>query len=137
MKKERSFNSVLPVFCNEIPDGRKIGLLKVDVEGHELAVLKGGPRLLAERRIRDVVFEAHEGHSSPVVGYLQNHGYALFRLTKGFFGPIIESVGSTNGSHESRCGGNDAPSYLATVDAGRAASRLRDSGWQALRSRQP
>ena len=122
---------------NEIPSGTKTGLMKVDVEGHELPLLKGGGSLFRDHRIRDVVFEAHDGPSSPVVKFLQSHGYALFRLTRRFLGPAIEAVGNANRSKESPCLGYDAPSYLATLDAGRAASRLRSRGWQALRSRRP
>ena len=118
---------------NEIPEGRKIGLMKVDVEGHELSLMNGGVNLFRDHRIRDVVFEAHEGQSSPVVEYLQNHGYALFRLTRRFFGPKIACAGTMNCSQEPRCSGNDAPSYLATLAPERAATRLSKRGWQALR----
>lgn len=44
--------------------GVRVGVLKVDVEGHERAVLAGAARLLAERRVRDVVYEDHEGYPS-------------------------------------------------------------------------
>lgn len=35
----------------------RIDLLKIDTEGHELAVLRGATRMLAERRIRTIHFE--------------------------------------------------------------------------------
>lgn len=43
-------------FCSE-NNIERIGFLKIDVEGHELAVLKGAKRMLSERRIRFIQFE--------------------------------------------------------------------------------
>ena len=53
--------TTLDKFCaeNGIQD---IGYLKIDVEGHELSVLRGAQRLLAERRIRFVQFEFGEAN---------------------------------------------------------------------------
>lgn len=43
-------------FCQE-NNIEQIGFLKIDVEGHELAVLKGAKRMIDERRIRFIQFE--------------------------------------------------------------------------------
>src|SRR5687768_3646110 len=66
------------------PNGEKIGLVKMDVEGHELSVLRGAGRLLAERRVRDWIFEAGSGYPSPVTEHLSRHGYTVFKLKKHF-----------------------------------------------------
>ncbi|HEX6389188.1 MAG TPA: FkbM family methyltransferase, partial [Solirubrobacteraceae bacterium] len=39
---------------------RQIGLLKIDVEGHEPEVLRGARRLLESGRVRDIIFEDHD-----------------------------------------------------------------------------
>jgi FkbM family methyltransferase len=64
----------------EIAD-HPIGLLKIDVEGHEMRVLKGATTLI--KRSRPVVlFEQHaheaKGGSSEVVDFLKGNGYTLF-----------------------------------------------------------
>lgn len=46
----------LDSYCDERGIDR-IDILKIDVEGHELAVLKGAKRMLAEKRIRCIVYE--------------------------------------------------------------------------------
>jgi FkbM family methyltransferase len=53
---ERISISTIDDYCkdNFIP---KIDLLKIDVEGHELAVLKGAKNMLKERRIKRIQFE--------------------------------------------------------------------------------
>ena len=40
----------------------RIDYLKLDIEGHELFALKGGARMLAERRVRFVQFEFGEAN---------------------------------------------------------------------------
>ena len=56
----------------------KIGLIKIDVEGHELAVLKGGDQFISKNR-PTILFEQHlsefkEG-KSPTIEYLKRMGY--------------------------------------------------------------
>lgn len=105
------------------PD-QSIGLLKIDVEGHELAVLEGGMGLFQRKQIRDIVFEEHDLYPTPVTTFLEEHGYTLFRLTKQFRGlgvtPIREKV--EDSSYE-------PPSYLATVEPSRATQMLQTKGW--------
>lgn len=46
----------LDAYCAAHDIGR-IDILKIDVEGHEMAVLKGAQRMLSEKRIRCIVYE--------------------------------------------------------------------------------
>ncbi|MCC6734636.1 MAG: FkbM family methyltransferase [Bauldia sp.] len=55
-------------------------LLKIDTEGHELAVLQGATRFLTERRTT-VIFESLPGHPTrrELFRLLRQHGYTIFR----------------------------------------------------------
>lgn len=61
-----------------------IDLLKIDVEGHEMAVLRGAETALREGRIRAVHFEFNEMHVHAGVFFKDFfdffNGFALFRL---------------------------------------------------------
>jgi FkbM family methyltransferase len=100
-----------------------VGLLKIDVEGHETKVLYGSERLLAAHRVRDIVFE-HRGYPTLATSFLENVGYTLFSLNSSLFrlvvGPPSECVPWQ---------GWEGPSYLATVAPDRALRRLQRRGW--------
>lgn len=65
----------------------KLGLVKIDVEGHELAVLKGAIKLL-KRDQPVVLFEQQIENfvdgKSPVVAFLESIGYLTFLSVKPF-----------------------------------------------------
>ncbi len=55
-----------------------IGFIKIDVEGHELAVLRGAHRLLSEACIDVLSFEVAEPHvkdATPIFNLLKSYGY--------------------------------------------------------------
>lgn len=65
----------------------RIDLVKIDVEGHELSVLKGASRLLASARIDQLIFEHSpvlldlaDRSRSEVLDFLNEHGYQVFDL---------------------------------------------------------
>lgn len=104
-----------------------VGVMKVDVEGHEAGVFMGGRDLLAGRRIRDILFEEHEAYPARSHRILLEHGYRLFRLTRSPWRPLLlppEAV-----PRQSYLPSN----FLATTDPSRALARLRAWGWRALR----
>jgi FkbM family methyltransferase len=104
------------------PQTVPIGMLKIDVERHELSVLQGSERLLARHAIRDIVFEENREYPNPVTELLEAHGYTLFKLDHTLLGPWI-------GEPHSRRWPIDDPSYLATGEPQRAVARLRRRGW--------
>ena len=102
-----------------------IGVLKIDVEGHEPEVLRGAERLLATGRIRDIVFEDHDPYPDASTQMLEAAGYHLIALSNDLFGLRLrdpESRGPLRGW--------PGPSYLATRDPERAIDRLAPRGWQ-------
>lgn len=106
----------------------RVGVMKVDVEGHEASLLRGAARLLSEGRIRDIVFEANDGYPSPVSDTLEAFGYRIYALVPTLLRP--RALAPAAGAHEwppwetSNC--------LATFDSDRALARLRPWGWRAL-----
>lgn len=71
----------------------KLGLLKIDVEGHELAVLKGGTALLASDKpviLFEQQIENFQNGVSPVYEYLKSIGYIKFLTIKAT--PVASNV---------------------------------------------
>jgi hypothetical protein len=103
-----------------------VGLLKVDVEGHEAAVFSGAQNLLAQKLIRDIVFEEHQPYPAPSHKLLLDHGYRIFRLTRSTWRPLLLPADAPNRQPY-------LPSnFVATADPSRAMSRFREPGWYAL-----
>ena len=108
---------------------RTVAAMKIDVEGHEPAVLRGAAEALAAGRIRNVVFEDHAGPDSPAGRFLAGFGYAIRGIGWGLFGPVLAPPGvPVHHSYE-------APNYLATLDPDAAAARCRRRGWACLTRR--
>jgi FkbM family methyltransferase len=105
-----------------------VGVLKIDVEGHQASVLEGCEGLLRRGAIRDIVFEEHGAYPTPATEFLEHHGYALFLLDHTLFGPWI-------GGPEARRETVTDQSFLATLEPDRASSRLSTRGWRVLRGR--
>ena len=119
------------VRLDELLDGEKVGVLKVDVEGHELAVLEGLGECLGAGQVRDVFFEDHEPIPTPVSELLASNGYRVFSLEQKFRGV---SLGPADGPAQHWYSWA-APTYLATRDPERAEKRAGTSGWHCLRPR--
>ena len=67
-------------------------IAKVDVEGHEMAVLEGGARTFG--RLRDVIFEDHDPYPTEVTSELERRGFRIFRLEKRLLRPALVDAGS-------------------------------------------
>ena len=124
---ERSFAvelTRLDVACNAV---ERFELLKIDVEGGELAVLRGAAGLLRARRIRHVIFEEHEAYPTPVTQFLKANGYTVFRLVKQLFGlGLLPATERADGPAWA------PPSFLATLDPAGARAALGGRGWRVL-----
>lgn len=112
-----------------IPDGQHIGVLKIDIEGHELAALRGAESLIQRKAIRDIIFEEHNPRDSVVAQYLIDCGYEVFLLHKNFLGPKL-----LDASSKVAISNWESPSLLATLDSTRARKRFAKRGWRALRN---
>ncbi len=105
----------------------KVGVMKVDVEGHELRVFRGASRSLSAGRIRHVVYEDHVGPESEASRFLAGMGYVIFPILGArFLGPVLGGAGD-------RClAGDWAPSYVATRHPEECLALCRQRGWLAI-----
>jgi FkbM family methyltransferase len=95
------------------PEASKILLLKIDVEGFELNVLRSAERLFRERRIQHLIFEytawwTDRSAQKDLLPFVQEHlqvqtFYALDRLGRNVYGPLDqETLEQFNESHRRR-----------------------------------
>ena len=109
---------------------QSVGIMKLDVEGHEAAVLSGAAGLLARRSVRDILFEEHEGYPALSHKILLEHAYHIFRVTGSTFRPLLLPPGAP--TRLPFLPPEYPPNYLATVDPDRASERFKAGGWYAL-----
>lgn len=109
--------------------GLRVGFCKLDVEGHELNILRGASTMLLEQRIRDIVFEDLGPYPGPVQQHLLNHGYTLFALLTPLNGPDL----SADWANPKFDGNREGADFLATLEPERATERFKARGWRALK----
>ena len=117
-----------PVDCQALDDAdisETPELMKLDVEGHELAVLRGAPRTL--ERLRDIVFEDFGSYPTPAMSLLERNGFRVFALFRTLSRPILA------GPERRDLPKKADPNYLATRDPERARRRFEAGGWHVLR----
>jgi len=110
----------------------EIRILKVDVEGHELEVLRGAERALVDRRIQFIVFEAHDEQRSGVLEFLSLVGYRVVAISRSLLGLRLESPDASRGPTS-----YEPPSYLAFPEETDLPASLFDSGWLCLAAKRP
>ena len=113
------------VTIDQIVSGRQVGVMKIDIEGHELAAFRGASETLAGELIRDIVFEDHERLPSPVSTMLEDAGFSIFGIDQTFLGPRLIPPGWPPR-------GWDAPNYLATRRPRDAQALIERRGWRVL-----
>jgi FkbM family methyltransferase len=106
-----------------------VGLCKVDVEGHELDVFRGGRRALERHAIRDIIYEDFNPQPGEVTKLLQSGGYEVSGLVRTFRGPVLVPIGEI----APRIGFSH--NYVATADPARLKSRFATFGWHCLYKR--
>lgn len=106
--------------------GGPVGLLKIDIEGHELHAFRGAIQALRDGKIRDIVYESFAAANSDVAELLAGFGYSIFRLRRSFSGPLLCAAGSAGSPS---CGDHN---LLATLDPDRVRERISPRGYKCL-----
>lgn len=107
-----------------------VGVLKLDVEGHELAALTGAEALLRGKLIRDILFEEHRPPPTAVTELLEGHGYIVLGARQGLSGPLVSAPADAYSRQLW-----DPPALLASSDPERVRQRFRRRGWLCLSRR--
>ena len=107
--------------------GAELDLLKIDVEGHELSVLRGANQLLLARRIHNIIFEDHVGSQSPVMGFLLGYGFKIFLISYDLLRPRLVPHSLVH-----RLPRNAACNWLAVLDPEGPLQRMNTFGWRVL-----
>jgi FkbM family methyltransferase len=110
-----------------IDERQQVGVMKMDVEGHEYRVLKGAEGTLDRQGIRDVIFEDYRPYPTETTEFLKAAGYTVFSVGLGFWGLSVVPGRSGRSSRP-----DYIPTYLATSDPDRALLRLGKLGWAVL-----
>lgn len=107
-----------------------IGLLKIDIEGHELKAFSGCRDSLAAGKIRDIVYEDFGGLGSKTSQLLWSLGYTTFGVHKTLAGPVL-----LESAEAARLSG--ATNLIATIESARLRKRMTERGYKCLNHVQP
>jgi FkbM family methyltransferase len=110
-----------------VDPGAIIDVLKIDVEGHELTVLKGAEQIIEKRQITNIVYEDHHPYPSPIAAFLTAKGYTIYRMEKGWL-----NLNLTNPSIEPSANGWEPTNYLATLDTATLKKKMKGIFYKCL-----
>jgi FkbM family methyltransferase len=112
---------------DEVIGTTPIVVMKLDVEGTELAVLTGSRRALDASRIRHIVFEDHVGAGSDVTRLLAACGYRIFSI-----GWSVRGLQLSERPGERLATEYEAPNYVASLAPDELLRRCAALGWSTL-----
>ncbi|HWA33621.1 MAG TPA: FkbM family methyltransferase [Cyclobacteriaceae bacterium] len=124
---ENAIKVPLELLDNLIPEDKPVDVMKIDVEGYELSVFKGGQGLLNNKKIKHIIFEEHHPYPSLVTEYLSRFGYSILRLEKDWF-----NIDLVDPSSKSGISSFEPPNYLATLDLTDVERKVTGLGYACL-----
>ncbi|HXH73686.1 MAG TPA: FkbM family methyltransferase [Bacteriovoracaceae bacterium] len=103
---------------------KKVRLMKIDVEGHELSVLKGAENCFTRQIFENILFEDLQGAGGETSKFLESMGYRIYKVVKAFQGLRLESP-EYKQRHTF-----EPDNFLATKDTSLAAQINNRVEWQ-------
>jgi hypothetical protein len=95
-----SDNSSFPITLDKLDNiftpNEKFRLMKIDVEGHELSVLQGAELLLKYGCFEYIIFEENNSIPSLLTNFLEQNGFTIFRVLRGWKGVVLEALSSSH-----------------------------------------
>lgn len=125
---DHSIDITVLVLDEIIPHQELIEVVKIDVEGYELSVLKGMERLLQERRVRHIVFEEEGAFPAATHAFLSTFGYTIYGIEQRFRGVRLFRNGKP---HVDPLNG-PAPNFLATLASDEQVRSLVEGFWESF-----
>ncbi len=110
--------------------GDQVGLLKIDVEGGELDVLRGAEGALAQGRIAVIIYESFASARAEIEAWLEPYGFKVFGLGRSFRGPSLAKH-----RQEATRFAFEPPSYVAALNPERVEASMAARGWHCLAAR--
>jgi FkbM family methyltransferase len=104
-----------------------LDVLKIDVEGSEIGVLKGATRALSERRVGFIVLETAGERRDRALSCLKKFGYSVFRLIRSTWRPVLAPDNDVSAAQAF-----EAPCYVASLDGARLVQIFAAKGWGCL-----
>lgn len=105
-----------------------VGVMKIDVERHELQVLQGAGKRLNTGTIRDIVFEEHDAYPAATHKLLLAAGYKIF-----WFEETLRGLRMIPPDGKPRLRKYDLPpSFVATRDPERVERLFAAVGWKSF-----
>lgn len=123
----RSFETTMVRLDSVLADQGQVGVMKVDVEGHEAQVFAGASAVLKMGQVRDIAFEEFGTYPSNTHRMLESYGYSIFTVKEHLSGPKLIVANKDWQSSK-----YDAPNYFATRDRSRLVKCFEAKGWQCL-----
>lgn len=108
----------------------EFALLKIDVEGFELNVLRGADNLLSSRRVRHVIYEDHTLGGSGLAKVLSGYGYTVFSIGHGTRGLRLQKGSEGKADIDASW---ESASFLATLVPDHVMTLMRRKGWRVLK----
>ena len=101
-----------------------LDLLKLDVERHEAAVLRGASNMLAEGRVRTIVYEDLGAGDDDVLSILKASGFVVVGVRAGLKGPLLV--------RDDEDPEREPANRIATMEPDRVFRIMETPGWRCL-----
>lgn len=110
---------------DELLGDQAVSVLKLDVEGYEINVLKGAEAMLAQGRIRRIVYESHRTEGGEIHDYLRSYRFEVMALEYDSSGVRLGATNALSSLDTSW----ESPSYLATLEGESDRKVMSQRGW--------